>query len=87
MDSKIRNAEPLDEREAMVTKGGPLYNDEVGLSRTLTVLEVIYDSKIKGEVNEDAAEMAQQAVSAMEEAEKGSVLWTSFSQGNWSPHA
>jgi hypothetical protein len=39
-------------------------------SRTLTVLEVIYDSKIKGEVNEDAAEMAQQAVSAMEEAEK-----------------
>jgi hypothetical protein len=31
MDSKVRNAEPPDEREAMVTKGGPLYNGEVGL--------------------------------------------------------
>jgi hypothetical protein len=85
--SKVRNAEPLDEREAMVTKGGPLYNGEVGLFKNAGS-SGSYDFMVKDEVDEDAAEMVQQAVSAMEEAEKatGSVLRTSFSQGNWSPH-
>jgi hypothetical protein len=67
--SKVRNAEPLDEREATLTKGGPLYNGEVGLFENAGS-SGSYDSKRKDEVNEDAAEMAQQAVSAMEEAEK-----------------
>ena len=53
----------------MVTKGGPLYNGEVGLFENAGS-SGNYDSKVKDEVDEDAAEMAQQAVSATEEVEK-----------------
>ena len=56
-------------RRWYITKGGPLYNGEVGHFENAGS-SGSYDSKRKDEVNEDAAEMAQQAVSAMEEAEK-----------------
>jgi hypothetical protein len=49
----------------MVTKGGYTMARSA-FSRTLAVLEVI----VKDEVDEDAAEIVQQAVSAIEEAEK-----------------
>jgi uncharacterized protein DUF3632 len=63
---EMLDATPLDESE---TRGGPLYNGEVGLCRERWQFWKLRFSKVKDEVDEEVAEMVQQAVSEMERVE------------------
>jgi Protein of unknown function (DUF3632) len=66
--SKALNPEPLEEKR--VTRGGPSYNGEVGLCRERWQFWKLRFSKVKDEVDEEVAKMAQQAINAMEAIEK-----------------
>jgi Protein of unknown function (DUF3632) len=67
-----RDVERLDamQRDEAVPKGGPLYNGRPGFCRERWQFWKRRFSKVKGEVDEAAAKMALEAVSAMERIEK-----------------
>src|SRR5467141_2945290 len=59
-------ARPLEESDVRATRGGPLYNGKVGLCRERWEFWKLRFSKVKDEVDEEVAEMVQQALSEME---------------------
>jgi uncharacterized protein DUF3632 len=68
--AKGHNAWPLIGCRKRITGGGPLYKGEVGLCRERWEFWKLRFSEVKDEVDEDAAKMAEQAISAMAEVEK-----------------
>jgi len=65
--NEVLKASPLNEHQAKITKGGPLYNGDAGFSQSRWQF---WKLRFKDEVDKDVAEMAQQAACAMEAIEK-----------------
>jgi uncharacterized protein DUF3632 len=68
--SEALNPMSLDEHEMRSERGGPLYNGQVGHCRERWQFWKFRFSKVKDEVDEDVAQMIQQAVDEMERIEK-----------------